>query len=132
MSFAKLAAAVLTFVLILQSGCDFWCMHAEEVASASAPQEASVPPCHGAGDSEDSQHKRHSENRGTPRDCAHPQAADNNSELKTKVVKASQAVATVEVDGARGGVQLQPLEFVVTAASNIKRNPGSPSPILRI
>ena len=96
MRLAKLTALVIAFVLVLQTGCDFFCQRAEEVASQRV-QGSAVPPCHGTGDGENSDHRDQHNDHHAAKDCLHPQAADDGSKLQTKIVKASppDAVATL-------------------------------------
>ena len=132
MSLVKLSATVLTFVLILQSGCDFFCQHAEEAANASEHQSAQTPPCHDTSDGEKSEHKQHSGNHGSPKDCIHPQATDDGSKLLGKIAKENLPAVITGVHGIDGRFQLlQPLTFATPGA--IGFNPASPpSSILRI
>ena len=131
MSLVKLSATVLTFVLILQSGCDFFCGHAEEAATASEQQSPQTPPCHGTEDGEKSDHKQHSDNHGAPKDCIHPQATDDGSKLLGKIVKEDLPAVSIGVPGIDGRVQSQPLTFATPVAIGVNPS-GPPSSILRI
>jgi hypothetical protein len=97
MNLVKSSAIAMALVLVLQTGCDLWCQHAEEITSAQS-QGGAAPPCHGAGESQkDTNHQP--ANHGAPKDCLHPQAADDNSKLQSKIVKASHPVAVIQFSG---------------------------------
>src|SRR5262245_25293208 len=94
MRLLKSSAIAMTLVLVLQTGCDLWCQHAQETVYAQL-QGGAVPTCHGGGESEkDTKHQP--ANHGTSKDCLHPQAADDNSKLQSKIVKATHPVAVIQ------------------------------------
>ena len=129
MALVKTCAVVVVLALFLQSGCDLLCQHAEEVTSATPPPGTAVPPCH------DTEHResdpKESRNHETPKDCIHPQATDDNSKLQTKMVKASQPVAIVEVADIHSHFQFHPVASYATVLDLIEPS-GTPSSILRI
>jgi len=91
-------AAVMAAVLVLQAGCDLWCQYAQEIESAQLQGEA-TPPCHTAEESTPSDTSPQPRDHGAPKDCIHPEAADDNSKFQSKIVKASQPVSIIEVPG---------------------------------
>jgi hypothetical protein len=129
MALVKTCAVVVVLALFLQSGCDLWCQHAEEVTSATQPEGAAVPPCHDTEQGESGPQK--SGNHETPKDCVHPQAADDNSKLQTKVIKASHPVAIVEVADIYSRVQFHPVVSSAPVLYPVKPS-ASASSILRI
>lgn len=126
MGLVKTCAVVLVLALFLQSGCDLWCQHAKEIASAIQPQGTPVPPCHDA-----ESDPKDSSNHETPKDCVHPQAVDGNSKLQTEGVKASQPVAIVEVADIQSNFQFHAVASQAIVLDHILP-PGPPSSILRI
>lgn len=125
----KLSAIVMTVVLVLQAGCDLWCQHAEQITSTQS-HDGAVPPCHGAGDSQkDSKHQPI--NHGTPKDCLHPQAADDNSKLQKKIVKASYPVAVVEFSSLPIRVEAREFLSWVIPSNDVSRA-SPPLSVLRI
>ena len=93
MALVKTCAAIVALALFLQSGCDLWCQHADQMASARQLADGAVPPCHHPADSkpDSKDSSKHESHKG----CVHPQAADDNSKLQAKVVKANLPVALV-------------------------------------
>jgi hypothetical protein len=129
MNLVKLPAIVMALVLVLQTGCDFWCQHAEELTSAQS-QGGATPPCHGAGESQrDSKHQP--VDHGAPKDCLHPQAADDSSKLQTKVAKASHPVAVIQFSGLP--IRFETRDFLsgVIARNDVSRS-SPPLSVLRI
>jgi hypothetical protein len=97
MNLVKVPAIMMVLVLVLQTGCDLFCQHAEEMTSTQSHGGA-VPPCHGAGESQkDSRHQP--VNHSAPNDCLHPQAADDNFKLQNKIVTATYPVDVIEFFG---------------------------------
>ena len=97
MALLKTCAAILALALLLQSGCDLWCQHAEQIASANQLADGAVPPCHHAADSESD--SKNSHKHESPKDCLHPQAVvDDNAKLHGKVVKADLPATLVSVE----------------------------------
>jgi hypothetical protein len=130
MNLVKLSAIVMTVVLVLQSGCDLWCQHAEQITSTTQSHDGAVPPCHGAGESQkDSKHQP--VNHGAPKDCLHPQAADDNSKLQKKIVKATYPAAVIEFSGLP--IRFEAREFLsgVIAKHDVSRS-SPPLSFLRI
>ena len=128
MALAKTCAAVLALALFLQSGCDFWCQHAEQIASTNPMQDGGVPPCHHSGNgNSDPKHSGNPEHKN----CVHPQAADENSKLQTKMVKSVQPMAIIETPQAYSQAYF---DYVVPSgvSPGLIRPSGSPSGILRI
>jgi hypothetical protein len=130
MRLAKLTALVVTFVLVLQSGCDFFCQHAEEMASQRVQGNA-VPPCHSTGSGENSNHQDQHRDHQTAKDCLHLQAIDDGSKLQTKVVKASQPVAIVALATIQVLVHSRVPVLATDFPSDVKPS-GPSSPVLRI
>jgi hypothetical protein len=129
MNLVKLPAIVMALVLVLQTGCDLFCQHAEDVTSVPSHGGA-VPPCHGAGESQkDSKHQP--VNHGAPKDCLHPQAADDNSKLQNKIVKAAYPVAVTEFSGLP--IRFETRDFLswVIARNDVSRS-SPPLSVLRI
>jgi hypothetical protein len=129
MNLVKLSAIVMTVVLVLQAGCDLWCQHAEEITSAPS-HDGAVPPCHGAGESQKDS-KQQPVNHGTPKDCLHPQAADDNSKLQNKIIKATYPVAVIGFSGLP--IRFEAREFLswVIARNDVSRS-SPPLSVLRI
>jgi hypothetical protein len=127
MSLARVAAVILTVALFLQSGCDFWCHHAEEV-TATQDRSTAVPPCHEA--SEESQPAHHSDTNG-PKSCDHPQATDDGSKLLAKVIKAYHPLAATSVAGVQSLLQFQEASRGATAPTGGQPS-GVPFLVLRI
>ena len=105
MSLVKVSATVLVLALVLHTGCEFWCHHSDEATPAAQLQGASVPPCHQP--SEGKQPDRQQPNHETSGDCIHPQAADDNSKLQSKIAKASLPVTPAQVFGVENRRQIQ-------------------------
>ena len=94
MRLTKLLAAVMAMILVVQVGCDLWCQHAQE-ATPTQSQNGAAPPCHGTEEgSSDAPHQPW--NHGATKDCTHPEAADDNSKLQSKIARAGQFVAFIE------------------------------------
>jgi hypothetical protein len=108
-SFFKTCAAILSQILLLQTGCNLWCPHAESegpplLASVVTP----VGNCHGTPvqkDDNESKPTRH--NRSGP-DCDHPKIAEGNPEPQT-IVKAPPQVISRDVLSMKIRVQHHPL-----------------------
>ena len=126
MSLVRVAAVILTFALFLQSGCDFWCHHAEDLAAQE--HLTAVPLCHGA--SEESQPAHHSDSSG-PKSCDHPQATDAGSKLLANAGKAGQPVTALTVAGVQSLLQFQAISRVAAVPSG-DNLPGSSFVVLRI
>jgi hypothetical protein len=126
MSLAKVTATILALALVLQTGCDFWC-HNEDAATTATLQGSAVPPCHGASEGNGQQPRNHD----TSKECVHPQAADDNAKLQTKVVKASPLAMFVDFPGVE--IRLQGYSVLLSAPylSAVTLS-GPPASILRI
>jgi len=125
---AKTCAAILALALFLQSGCDLWCQHAEQI-TANHMQDGGVPPCHHSGSSNSD--PKHSGSNPEHKNCVHPQAADDNSKLQAKVIKAEQPSAIIETPETYQQVYFN--HAVPRGASpGLIRQSGPPSSILRI
>ena len=125
MALVKTCAAIVALALFLQSGCDLWCQHADQRASANQLADGAVPPCHHAADSKPD--SKDSGKQESQKDCAHPQAADDNAKLQAKVVKADQPVAlvvSVETPALRYSRELAPR---VAFLSHIALSPPPPA-----
>src|SRR5678815_533146 len=130
MNLAKSSAIVITVVLVLQTGCDLWCQHAEHITSTTHSHGAAVPPCHGAGENQKNS-KHQPVNHGAPKDCLHPQAADDNSKLQSKIVKATYPVAVIESSGLPMRFEAHEFLSLVVARNDVSRSSPPPS-VLRI
>jgi hypothetical protein len=131
MNLLKTCAAVLSLVLVLQTGCDLWCHHAES-DSVSVQQTAGppAPACHGTTDRSEGSEKVPTRDDESSKGCVHPQAADDNSKLQTKVVNASHQV----ISGGFAGIQVDVLHtepYRTASRGLVKASPPS-SLILRI
>ena len=113
MSLVRLTAIAVISVLILQSGCDFFCQQAEKEAPAEMQKET-VPPCHGAGSEQPVEHKHQARHHETNKDCLHPQASDDNSKVQAKLFKAHLPANLVEAP--RLPVQFESHVWISTAA----------------
>ena len=130
MNLVKLSAIVMTVVLILQTGCDLWCQHAEQMTSTTQSHGGAVPPCHGAGESQKESKHQHGDH-GAPKDCLHPQAADDNSKLQNKIVKATFPVAAIEFSGLPTRFEAREFLSGVIARNDVSRS-SPPLSVLRI
>ena len=129
MRLTKLFAAVMAMILIVQAGCDLWCQHAQEATATQSPNGA-APPCHGAEEgSSDTPHQPR--NHGAPKDCIHPEAADDNSKFQSKIGKASQFVVLIESPVVVSYFPSDALLAEAVTAHGVKRA-GPPLSILRI
>ena len=125
MALLKTCAVILALALFLQSGCDLWCQHADQMASAKQVASGAVPPCHHAADSKPD--SKDSGKHESHKDCVHPQAADDNGKLQAKVVKANHPVAlmvSVESPALRYSRELTPR---VGFLSHIALTPPAPA-----
>jgi hypothetical protein len=129
MNLVKLPAIVMALVLVMQTGCDLLCQHAEEMTS-SQPHGGAAPPCHGAGESQkDSKHQP--VNHGVPKDCLHPESADDNSKLQNKTVKATYPVAAIEFSSLPIRFEAREFPSWVIARNEVSRS-SPPLSVLRI
>ena len=129
MALSKTGAAILALALFLQSGCDFWCHHAEQIASMNPAPDGGIPPCHHSGDGNSD--SKHSGGNPAHKTCVHPQAADDNSKLQAKVIKADQPIAIIETPLAYSQAYF---DHVVPSgvSPGLTRQSGPTSAILRI
>lgn len=113
MSLGKWTAVIVTFALVLQTGCDLWCHQAAEIASASQGQSTATPPCHDANHNQNSKNKQHSGGKHEmPVACLHPQVTDDSSKLGAKVAVAVLPAATVAVTSVYDNLREQTLRFI--------------------
>lgn len=132
MSLLKTCAAVLSLILVLQTGCDLWCHRAEsEGGSSQHTAVTPVPACHGTTEKSEGSEQKPAGNHEPSKDCVHPQAADDNSKLHTKIAKASHPVVFVDFPVVQVGIQLHALTFSAPDTGPFKVAPPS-SLILRI
>src|SRR5688572_2540036 len=107
MSFLKTCAAFLSLVLVLQTGCDLWCHQAESEGSSSHQSAGTpTPACHGTSHNSESSEQEPSRHHESSKTCVHPQAADDNSKLQTKIAKASHPIASGGFPGVQVYIQL--------------------------
>ena len=128
MTLAKTCAAIVALALFLQSGCDLWCQHAQQTASAKESHEDAVPPCHHSGDG-----KSHpKESRNQPHEnCTHPQAVNDNSKSEAKISKVDQPAVLIHVAVLHWHIEFHHAVVGTTPLSRLGPS-GSPSAILRI
>jgi hypothetical protein len=131
MAFAKTCAAILALALFVQSGCDLWCQHAERTTSVDPMQDGGVPPCHQPQSGNDNSDSKHSGGSPEHNNCVHPQAADDNSKLQAKVIKAEQSIAIIETPHT---FRQTDFDYVVPsgASPGLIRQSGPLTAILRI
>lgn len=130
MILSRTCAAVLSMILVLQTGCDLWC-HETESEWASLVESTAPPACHGTTDKSDGSGQEPTRHHESTKDCVHPQATDDNSKLQTKIVKASHPVATSEFSGDLLRMQPRTMAYVPSNIDSLKVSPPS-SLILRI
>jgi hypothetical protein len=132
MSFVKLTAVIVTFALVLQTGCDLWCHQAAEIVSASQGQSTPAPPCHDANHDQNSKNKQQSGGKHEmPVGCLHPQAAGDSSKLGSKVPVAVLPAATVAVTSGHDNLREQTLRFIAFTPIGLSSS-THPSSVLRI
>ena len=113
MRLVKWTAVIVTFALVLQTGCDLWCHQAAEIASASQGQSTATPPCHDASHNQNSQNKQHSGGKHEmPVGCLHPQVTDDSSKLGAKAAVVVLPAATVAVPSVHDNLREQTLRFI--------------------
>ena len=128
MTLAKTCAAIVALVLFLQTGCDLWCQHAEQIASAKESHEDAVPPCHHSGDGKSDPKKSGSQSH---ENCVHPQAVNDNSKSEAKIYRADQTAVMIQVAALDWHVEFQ--NAVVGATPLSRLGPSGPhSTVLRI
>jgi hypothetical protein len=108
-SFFKTCAAILSQILLLQTGCDLWCPHAE---SEQPPLLASgvtlAGDCHGTPvQKNDGESKPTRHDRSGP-DCDHPRITEGNPEPQT-IVKAPAQATSRDVLSIQLRIQFHPL-----------------------
>lgn len=126
----KPCAAILSMILVLQTGCDFWC-HETESDWVSLVESTAAPACHGTADKGDGSEQEPSRHHEPSKECLHPQATDDNSKLQTKIVKASHPAAVNEFSGIQLHVQPRTIAFSFSSKDFLNVSPPS-SLILRI
>ena len=125
MSFFKTCAAILSQILLLQTGCDLWCHHPESeepplLASAVTP----AGECHGTPvQKDDSESKPARHDRSGP-DCDHLKIAQGNPEPQT-IVKAPPQVNSRDIFSMQVRIQFHPL---LSGALNKELSDSSPPP----
>lgn len=125
MSFFKTCAAILSQILLLQTGCDLWCHHPES-AEPRFLASAVTPPgeCHGTPmQKDDSESKPARHERSAP-DCGHLKIAEGNPEPQT-IVKAPPQVSSRDILSMQVRIQFHPL---LSGALNRELSDGSPPP----
>jgi hypothetical protein len=110
-SFFKTCAAILCQILLLQTGCDLWCPHAE---SGEPPLLASVVTpagnCHGAPVQKDDSESKPTRHERSGPDCDHLKITQGNPEPQT-IVKAPPQVTSRDVLSMQVCIQFNPLLF---------------------
>jgi hypothetical protein len=121
-SFFKTCAAILSQILLLQTGCDLWCPHAESEPPLLASGVTPAGDCHGPPvQKNDSESKPTHHDRSGP-DCDHPKIAEGNPEPQT-IVKAPLQVTSRDVLSMQVRIQFHPL---LSRAFNKEISDGSP------
>jgi len=119
MSLLKTCAAFMSLILALQSGCGLCCYHAEG-ERVSSTTSAPVPACHGEAPKSDGGEQKPSHDHSSSKDCNYLQAADDNSNNQTKLVKVGYPAASAEFPNVEVSLQLH------VVPSNVPDNPGPP------
>jgi hypothetical protein len=124
-SFFKTCAAILSQILLLQTGCDLWCHHAENeqpplLSLAVTP----AGECHGTPvQRDDSKSKPARHDRSGP-DCDPLKIAGGNPEPQT-IVKAPPQVNSRDIHSVQVRIQFHPL---LSGALNKELSDSSPPP----
>lgn len=129
MSFFKICAAILSQILLLQTGCDLWCPHPESeelplvplvalVASVVIPAED----CHGTPVQKDNNESKPARHDQSGPDCDHPKIAQGNPEPQT-IIKAPPQVTSSDILSMQVRIQFHPL---LSGALDKERSDSSP------
>jgi hypothetical protein len=121
--FFKTCAAILCQILLLQTGCDLWCPHAD---SEETPLLASVVTpagnCHSTPMQKDDNESKPTRHDRSGPDCDHPKIAEGNPEPQT-IVKAPPQVTSRDILSMQVRIQFYPL---LSAARDKELSDGSP------
>jgi hypothetical protein len=119
----KICATILSQILLLQTGCDLWCPHAE---SGEPPLlAAGVTPamdCHGRPVQKDDNESKPSRHGGSGPDCDHSKIAEGNPEPQT-IVNAPPQVTSRDILSTQVRIQVHPL---LSRALDKELSDGSP------
>jgi hypothetical protein len=124
-SFFKTCAAILSQILLLQTGCDLWCHHAaseEPLLLASAVTPAGE--CHGTPVQKDDSKSKPARHDRSGLDCDQLKIAGGNPEPQT-VVKAPPQVTSRDILSLQIRIQFHPL---LSGALNKELSDSSPPP----
>jgi hypothetical protein len=122
-SFFKACAAILCQILLLQTGCDLWCPHAESgeptlLASVVTP----AGNCHGTAVQKDDNESKPIRHDSSGPDCGYPKIAEGNPEPQT-TVKAPPQVTSRDILSMQVRIQFYPL---LSGALDKELSNGSP------
>ena len=126
----RTCAALLSMILVLQTGCDFWCDETES-DWVSLVESTAAPECHRTADKGDGSEQEPTRHHEPSKECVHPQATDDYSKLQTKILKASHPAAANEFPGIQLRVEPRAIAFNFSSKDFLTVSPPS-SLILRI
>lgn len=125
MSSFKTGVAILSQLLLLQTGCDLWCHHAEsEVLPLVASVVTPAWDCHGMPVQKDDNESRPARHDRSGPDCDHPKIAEGNPEPQT-IVKAPPQVTSRDILSMQARIQFHPL---LPGSLDKELSDGSPPP----
>ena len=126
MSLFKTWAAILSQILLLQTGCDLWCHHAESEEEPLLFASAVTPAgeCHGTPvQKDDTESKPTRHDRSVP-DCDFLKTMEGNPEPQT-ILKAPPQVSSRDILSMQVRIQFHPVFF---GALDKELSDGSPPP----
>jgi len=124
-SFFKTCAAILSQILLLQTGCNLWCHHAENeepqmLASTATP----ARDCHGRPVQKDGSESKPVRHDGSGPDCDRVKITEGNPEPHT-IVKAPPQVTSRDIPSMQVRIQFHPL---LSGTFDKELSDGSPPP----
>jgi hypothetical protein len=123
-SFFKTCAAILSQILLLQTGCDLWCHHPESEAPLLASAVTPTGECHGMPVQRDDRESKPARDDRSGPDCDHLKIAQGNPEPQT-IVKAPPQVTSRDILSFQVRIQFHPL---LSGALDKELSVGSPPP----